>query len=58
MPQQLCLAADDGDAGFKIRRLDVRRKAPFKPGEQALFQGGDVLGRTVGCEHDLLVGLI
>ena len=51
--QQLGLALDDGNAGFKIRRLDVGGKAPLKPGAQTLLQGFDLLRGAVRRDDDL-----
>ena len=51
--QQLGLALDDGNAGFKIRRLDVGGQAPLKPGAQTLLQGFDLLRGAVRRDDDL-----
>ena len=51
--QQLGLALDDGNARFKIRRLDVGGQAPLKPGAQTLLQGFDFLRGAVRCDDDL-----
>jgi len=51
--QQLGLALDDGNAGFKIRRLDVGGQAPLKPGAQTLLQRFDFLRRAVRRDDDL-----
>ena len=56
--QQLRLALDDGDAGLKIRRLDVRDQAPLEAGAQPFLQRFDLLGRSVGGQDDLLVVLV
>ena len=56
--EQLGLALDDGHAGLEIRRLDIGGQAPLKAGAQALFQALDLLGRAVGCDDDLLVGVV
>ena len=56
--QKLCLALDDGHAGLEIRRLDIGGQAPLKAGAQALFQALDLLGRAVGGNDDLLVGIV
>ena len=56
--QQFGLALDDRHTGFEIRRLDIRRQAPLEPGAQTLFQALDLLGRPVGCQHDLLAGIM
>ena len=51
--QQLGLALDDGNAGFKIRRLDVGGQAPLKPGAQTLLQGFNLLRGAVRRDDDL-----
>ena len=51
--QQLGLALDDGNARFKIRRLDVGGQAPLKPGAQTLLQGFDLLRGAVRRDDDL-----
>ena len=56
--QKLCLALDDGHPGLKIRRLHVGGQAPLKAGAQTLFQTFDLLGRAVGGNDDLLVGIV
>ena len=56
--QQFGLALDDRHTGFEIRRLDIRRQAPLEPGAQTLFQALDLLGRPVGCQHNLLAGIM
>ena len=56
--QKLCLALDDGHAGLEVRRLDIGGQAPLKAGAQALFQALDLLGRAIGSNDDLLVGVV
>ena len=56
--EKLRLALDDGHAGLEIRRLDVGGQAPLEAGAQTLFQALDLLGRAVGCDDDLLVGIV
>ena len=56
--QKLCLAFDDGHAGLKIRRLHIGGQAPLEAGAQTLFQTFDLLGRAVGGNDDLLVGIV
>ena len=56
--QQGRFVFDDGDAGLKIRRLDVRDQAPLEAGAQPFFQRFDLLGRPVGGQDDLLVVLV
>ena len=51
--EQLRLALDDGNAGLKIRRLNVGGQAPFKTGAQTLFQALDLLCRAIRSNHDL-----
>src|SRR5690606_34980148 len=50
--------AQDGDAGFQIRRLDIRGQSPFKAAAQPLLQGGDILRRPVRGDHQLAVGFV
>ena len=56
--EKLCLPLDDGHAGLKIWRLDVGGQAPLETGAQTLFQTLDLLGRAVGGDDDLLVGVV
>lgn len=56
--EKLRLALDDGHAGLEIRRLDVGGQAPLETGAQTLFQALDLLGRAVGRDDDLLVGIV
>ena len=56
--EKLRLALDDGHAGLEIRRLDVGGQAPLEAGAQTLFQALDLLGRAVGRDDDLLVGIV
>ena len=52
--QQFCLAADDGDAGFKVRCADVGDQAPLEPAADPFFQRFQLLGRLIRSDHDLL----
>ena len=56
--EQLRLALDDGDARFDVGRLDVGDQILLKARAQTVGKGLDLLGRTVGGQHDLLVGVI
>ena len=47
------LALDNGNAGLKIRRLDVGCQAPLEPGAQTLLQALDLLCRAIGRDNDL-----
>ena len=53
--KQFCLAADDGDAGFKIRNGDVGNQTAFKPGANPFFQCFQLSRRLIGRDDDLLV---
>ena len=50
------LFPQDGDAGFHVGLLDVGDQAPGEAALEALLQLGDLLGRTVAGEDDLLAG--
>lgn len=41
--KQFCLAANDGDPGFKIRNGDVGDQTAFKPGANPFFQSFQAL---------------
>ena len=51
-----CLLFEDGDARFQIRRLHVRDEPALKAGAQALLKRGQLHGRPVGTQDDLLAG--
>lgn len=44
--------------GFRVRGLHVGDQAPLEPGSQPVFQGGQLFGRPVGGDDDLLVGVV
>ena len=48
----------DGDLGFEIGRLNVGDKAPLEARAQTLFDFGELLGRAVGGDYDLLHVLV
>ena len=52
------LLAQDRDAGLEVGRLDVGEQAPLEPGAHALLEAGQLLGRQVGGDDDLLVGVV
>ena len=54
----LGLHAQDGQAGLELRRLDVGDQAPLEPGPQPVLEAGDLLGRTVRREDDLVAGAV
>ena len=56
--QKFRFALDDGNSCFKVRRLDIRQKPPFKAGAQPVLQGFDFLGRPVRGQNNLLFCLI
>ena len=47
-PSPVGLRAQDCQAGFEIRRLDIGRQTPLKSRAQPLFQRHQRLGRAVG----------
>ena len=52
------LLAQDRDAGLEVGRLDVGDQAPLEPVAQPVLERLEPLGRPVGGEHDLLVGVV
>ncbi len=54
----LGLLLQNGDLGFEIGRLNVGDQSPLKTRAQAVFNLGQFLRRTVGCDHDLLHALV
>ncbi len=52
------LLAQDGDAGLEVGGLDVGDQAPLEPAAQPVLERGDLLGRPVRGDHDLLVGIV
>ena len=56
--EKLRLALDDGHAGLEIRRLDVGGQAPLEAGLKTVVEQLHLLGRTVGGEDDLTLGLV
>ena len=57
-PIHLSLLAQDGDAGLQLGRLDVGDQAPLEAGPQPVFEGGELLGRAVRGDDDLLVRVV
>ena len=57
-PIHLRLLAQDRDAGLQLRRLDVGDQAPLEPGAQPVLEGGQLLGRPVRGDDDLLVRVV
>ncbi|MPN06249.1 hypothetical protein SDC9_153505 [bioreactor metagenome] len=57
-PQKVGLAADDGDAGLKIRRLNVGGQAPLHTGAQPVLQAFDLFRRAVTGQYDLLARVV
>ena len=47
----------NGNARFKIRRLNIGDKPPFEARPQSVFYIGYFLGRAIGRENKLFVGL-
>ena len=52
------LVFDDGKARFKIGRLDVDEQAPLEAGLKTVVEQLHLLGRAVGGEDDLTLGLV
>jgi len=48
---------DDGDAGFVAGFVDAGDQSGVEAGDEAVFEVGDFVGRGVGGEDDLFVGL-
>ncbi len=48
---------DDGDAGFVAGFVDSGDEAGVEAGDEAVFEIGNFVGRGIGGEDDLLVGL-
>jgi hypothetical protein len=57
-PFHLCLLAQDGDAGLQFWGLHVGDQPPLEPGPQPVFEGGELFGRAVRRDDDLLVGVV
>ena len=57
-PAVLALALEDGHAGLVAGLLDLRDQAPLEARHQALLERGDLLGRAVGGQDDLLSGVV
>ena len=57
-PIHLSLLAEDRDAGFQFRWLDVGDQAPLEPGSQPVLERGQLLGRPVRGDDDLLVRVV
>ena len=41
-----------------FRGLHVGNQPPLEPGSQSVFEGGELFGRAVGRDDDLLVGVV
>ena len=52
------LGAQDGDAGLQVGRGEVGDEAPLEAAAQSLLERGDLLGRPVAGEDDLLAVLV
>ena len=52
------LLAQDRDPGLEVGRLDVGDQAPLEPVAQPVLERLEPLGRAVGGQHDLLVGVV
>ena len=54
----LGLLLQDGDLGLEIRWLNVGDQAPLEARAQAVFEVGELFGRTVAGDDDLLHALV
>ena len=54
----LHLVSQDGEAGFHIRRLQVRNETPLKAAHQTMLQVLNFTGRPIAGQHDLLVRFV
>ena len=54
----LGLHPQDGEAGLEIGRLDVGDQAHHEAAAETVLEGGDGVGRPVGGQHDLAIGLV
>ena len=54
----LRLPPEDGDPRLQIGQLNVGDEPPLEPRAQPLFQRGDILGRAVTGEHNLLAEIV
>ncbi len=54
----LRLLLQNGDLGFEIGRLNVGDQSPLETRAQPVFNLGQLLGRTIGGDHDLLHALV
>ena len=52
------LGVEDGEPRLEVRGLDVSDESPLEPRTQPILERGDLLGGTVGRDHDLLVDLV
>jgi hypothetical protein len=51
------LAAENGQPGFEVGRLDVGGQTPFEAGDEPGFEFLDFAGAAVAGQHNLLTGL-
>ena len=54
----LLLLPQDGDPVLQVGLADVGHHAPLEPAHQPGLEARDLLGRPVGGQDDLLVGLV
>ena len=54
----LGLLLQDGDLGFEVGRLDVGDQSPLEAGAQTVFEVGQLCGRPVAGDDDLLHALV
>lgn len=54
----ILLLAQNGNAGFDIRRLNIDGQAAFKAGYEAFFEPANLAWRPVGGQDDLLMRII
>ena len=56
--QKLCFSLDNGDTGFKVRRLDIGQQSPLKAGTKPVFQGFNLFWGPVRGQNNLLFCLV
>src|SRR5262245_23016608 len=52
------LLLQDSDPGLQVGHRDVGEQPPLEPGPQPVLEGGQLLGRTIAGDDDLLVRVV